>query len=74
MVLRSAALSFFHGVDVLKPEAVATASRTRPKYSPRNPAQGAMAPPVIESSSSATTSSGSTSNRVPRPSQRSQAP
>src|SRR3954463_2465062 len=74
MIFLSAALSFFHRVEVEKSQELATAWSTRPKYSPRNPAQGAMAPRSIDSSSSLTTSSGSTSKRVPSPSQRSQAP
>ena len=50
------------------------ASSTRLKYSPRKPDHGAIAPSSIERSSSETTSSGSTSKRVPSPSQRSHAP
>ena len=66
--------SFFHGVLVEKPNSSPTASSTRPKYSPRYPLHGAIAPSSIDRSSSPMTSSGSTSKRVPRPSHRSHAP
>jgi len=66
--------SFFHGTRVEKPCASATASRTRYQYSSRVPAHGAIASSSIEMSGSGITSSGSTSSRVPRPSQVGHAP
>src|SRR3954470_20055528 len=74
MVFFCAALSFFHGVDVGNPLSPPTATSTRLKYSPRNPAHGEIAPSSIDRSSSAITSSGSTWKRVPRPSHASHAP
>ena len=66
--------SFCHGVVIEKPWAVATASRTRYQYSSREPAHGAIAPSSIDRSGSGITSSGSTSSRVPSPSQVGHAP
>src|ERR671935_1755538 len=66
--------SFLHGVRIEKPWASATASSTRYQYSSREPAHGAIAPSSIESSGSGTTSSASTSSRVPRPSHVGHAP
>ncbi len=66
--------SFFHGVLVEKPWASATDSSTLYQYSRRVPAHGAMAPSSMESSGSGTTSSESTSKRVPRPSHVGHAP
>ena len=59
---------------MLKPYASATAFKTREKYSVRAPAQGPMAPCDSERSGFGTTSSGSTSKRVPSPLQAGQAP
>src|SRR4051794_39274656 len=64
----------FHGVDVLKPYVSPTADKTRWKYSPRAPDHGATAPSSIDRSGLGTTSSGSTSNLVPRPAQLAHAP
>src|SRR6266480_6660406 len=66
--------SFFQGVSRSKPCASPTACRTRYQYSRLLDAQGAMAPSLMDRSGSGTTSSGSTSNRVPRPSHVGQAP
>src|SRR5690242_541411 len=74
MTFFAAAFSFFHGVSVEKPYSSATAASTRLKYSPRNPDHGWIAPSAIERSSSAINNSGSTWNRVPRPSHSSHAP
>src|SRR5437588_10425936 len=60
--------SFFHGVSRSKPCASPTAWRTRYQYSRLLEAQGAMAPSLMDRSGSGTTSSGSTSSRVPSPS------
>ena len=54
--------------------ASATASSSRSQYSRRVPAHGAMAPSSMDRSGSGTTSSGSTSRRVPRPSHVGHAP
>src|SRR2546427_8051320 len=63
-----------HGIFVDTLWAAATASSSRFQYSRRAPAQGAMAPSSMERSSFGTISSGSTSSRVPSPSQVGQAP
>ena len=65
---------FVQGVESRNRWPSATASSTRPKYSPRPPAHGVMAPSSMDRSGSRTTSSGSTSKRVPSPSQLGQAP
>src|SRR2546423_1284413 len=70
----SALRSRRQGVSIEKPPSSATASITRSKYWMRKPDHGAIAPSRIERSSLGTTSCGSTSKRVPRPSQRSHAP
>src|SRR6266480_6118670 len=67
-------VSFFHGASRPKPCASPTACRTRYQYSRLLEAHGAMAPSLMERSGSGTTSSGSTSNRVPRPSHVGHAP
>ncbi len=56
------------------PLASQTASSSRAKYWQRPPAHGATAPSAMERSGFGTSSSGSTSNRVPSPSHVSQAP
>ena len=61
--------SFFHGVSRSNPWVVATASSTRYQYSSVAEAHGASAPSLTERSGSGTTSSASTSSRVPSPSQ-----
>ena len=61
--------SFFHGVSRSKPCVVATASSTRYQYSSVADAHGASAPSFTDRSGSGTTNSGSTSSRVPSPSQ-----
>src|SRR5437870_1908920 len=61
--------SLFHGVSRSKPYASPTASSTRYQYSSVLDAHGASAPSLIVRSGSGTTSSGSTSSRVPSPSQ-----
>jgi hypothetical protein len=66
--------SFLHGVSSENRWALATASRTRFQYSSRLLDHGPIAPSFTERSGSGTTSSGSTSSRVPRPSQVVQAP
>ena len=60
--------SFFHGVDVEKPCASATAARTLSQYSSRELDHGASAPSAIDRSGSGTTSAASTSRRMPSPS------
>src|SRR5436190_12172768 len=67
-------VSFFHGVSRSNPWASPTACRTRYQYSRLFDAQGAMAPSLMDRSESGTTSSGSTSRRVPSPSHVGQAP
>src|SRR5438128_12514315 len=74
MTLWSAFLSLAQGVVGLNPWASATAVRTRWKYSPLGPAHGATAPSSMVRSGLGTTSSGSTSYRVPRPSHLGHAP
>ena len=66
--------NFFHGVSRSKPCASPTAWSTRYQYSRLLDAHGAMAPSLMDRSWSGTTSSGSTSSRVPSPSQVGQAP
>src|SRR5436189_6453378 len=66
--------SFFHGVSRSKPCASPTAWRTRYQYSRLLDAHGAMAPSLMDRSGSGTTSSGSTSSRVPSPSHVGHAP
>ena len=72
--MRCALVSFDQGLSILKPFASATAFSTREKYSVRAPAQGPIAPWESERSGFGTTSSGSTSKRVPSPLHDGQAP
>ena len=67
-------VSFDHGASASTPSSSATASTRRLKYWLRPLAHGAMAPSASDRSRLGTTSSGSTSKRVPRPSQVSHAP
>src|SRR5919109_2595820 len=63
-----------HGASSENPWASAVASSTRFQYSSRAEANGETAPSRIDRSGSGTTSSGSTSSRVPSPSHVAQAP
>src|SRR5512132_289836 len=67
-------VSVFQGVSRSNACASPTAWRTRYQYSRLLDAQGAMAPSLMDRSESGTTSSGSTSKRVPSPSHVGQAP
>ena len=74
MTLRCFAVSSPHGLSAGIFCSSQTDSSSRWKYCACPPAHGWMAPCSIVSAGLATTSSGSTSKRVPSPSQCSQAP
>jgi hypothetical protein len=70
----SLALSLLQGVFSETPPSSATPATSPAKYSLRAPAHGASAPAARDKEESGTTSSGSTSKRVPSPAQAGQAP